>query len=127
MGVRFVMAVATLIAALGAEPASAAGDAVHGKALFLSRCGLCHSGAPGDGEAGMGPPLAGVVGRKAASAPDFSYSKALKASGLVWTPAELDRFLTSPKTAVPGTAMPVSTPSAQDRADIIAYLATTKP
>ena len=69
----------------------------------------------------------GWWGRKAASAPDFSYSKALKASGLVWTPAELDRFLTSPKTAVPGTAMPVSTPSAQDRADIIAYLATTKP
>jgi cytochrome c2 len=36
----------------------------------------------------------------------------------------LDRFLAAPGKDVPGTAMPISTPSANDRADLIAYLAT---
>jgi cytochrome c len=125
-GVGVGAAVLALLIA-GTGTAAAAGDTAQGKALFLSRCGLCHSGAPGDGEAGMGPPLAGVVGRRAASAPGFGYSKALKASGLVWTPANLNRFLKSPRTAVPGTTMPVAVTSDQDRADLIAYLATTKP
>lgn len=127
MGASFTVMAAAVVSASIAGPASAAADdAAHGKALFQARCGLCHSAGPDVGEAGMGPPLAGVVGRKAASAPGFAYSKALKASGLVWTPAELDRFLKSPKAVAPGTAMPVATPSDQDRADIISYLATVK-
>jgi cytochrome c len=48
----------------------------------------------------------------------------LEASGKVWTPQALDRFLTAPGKVVPGTAMPLSTPSAKDRADLIAYLST---
>ncbi|MEI9998178.1 MAG: PQQ-dependent sugar dehydrogenase [Verrucomicrobiota bacterium] len=38
----------------------------------------------------------------------------------------LDKFLTSPPVLVPGTTMPISVSNAQDRADIIAYLATLK-
>lgn len=64
----------------------------------------------------------GVVGRPAASLAGVVYSKALKASHLTWTPAELDRFLTNPTAVVPGTAMPIALPSAKDRADLIAYL-----
>lgn len=117
---------ATLLAvglALAASAAAAA-DASHGKAIFREQCGLCHVGGPGDGEGGQGPNLNGVVGRKAASQPGFHYTPALKASGLVWTPETLDRFLSDPSKLVPGTAMPVSLTDAKDRQDIIAYLAT---
>jgi len=103
-----------------------AGDPAHGQLLFQQRCGLCHTAGPEDGDGGQGPPLAGVVGRPAASAPNFSYTAALKASGKVWTPQALDRFLTAPGKDVPGTAMPLSTPSPKDRADLIAYLSTVK-
>jgi cytochrome c2 len=102
------------------------GDPVHGQLLFQQRCGLCHTAGPGDGDGGQGPPLAGVVGRRAGSAPNFNFTSALTASGKVWTPATLERFLTAPGKDVPGTAMPLSTPSAKDRADLIAYLSTVK-
>jgi len=100
------------------------GDPAHGQRLFQQRCGLCHTAGPDDGDGGQGPPLAGVVGRRAGSAPNFNFTAALTASGKIWTPAALDRFLAAPGKDVPGTAMPISTPSAKDRADLIAYLAT---
>jgi cytochrome c len=41
-----------------------------------------------------------------------------------WTKAALDAFLTSPEEFAPGTAMTfVGMPSAEERADVIAYLA----
>ena len=123
--VRLALVVALL--ATGARAAAPTpGDPAHGKQVFAARCGLCHSAGPGQGEAGQGPPLAGVVGRRAASAPGFDYSSALKASKLVWTPADLDRFLAGPSKLVPGTAMPVAVSDARTRADLIAYLATVK-
>ena len=115
-----------VLSAQAAVAQAPGGDAAHGKALFQERCGLCHTAAPDDGDGGQGPPLKGVVGRKAASAPGFGYTAALRASSLVWTPPTLDRFLTAPGKLVPGTNMPVSTPSAGERADLIAYLATVK-
>ncbi len=119
-------AAALAAAAAVAEAAAApSGDAAHGKMVFAARCGLCHSA--GDvGEAGQGPPLAGVVGRMAAASPDFDYTAALKASHLSWTPANLDRFLAGPSMLVPGTAMPIAVADAKTRADLIAYLATVK-
>jgi glucose/arabinose dehydrogenase len=76
---------------------------------------------------GQGPLLAGVLGRPAASLPNFGYTKALQASHLAWDAATLDRFLASPGNVVPGTAMIVSMPSPADRADLIAFLATLRP
>ncbi len=119
----FLMLAATSPAFAQSPP----GDPAQGKAAFAARCGLCHSAGPGVGEAGQGPPLGGVVGRKAASAADFSYSAALRRSQLVWTPQTLDRFLAGPSKLVPGTAMPVAVSDAKVRADLIAYLATTRP
>lgn len=52
------------------------------------------------------------------------YSAALKRSKLVWTPANLDRWLMSPIRLVPGTRMAASVSVPADRADIIAYLAS---
>ena len=99
-----------------------AGDAAKGAALVQARCNVCHSP-----EAGQGPDLTGVVGRKAGTAPGFPASAALKGSGIVWTAADLDAFLADPSKRVPGTAMPNPYVNAADRADIIAYLATLKP
>jgi cytochrome c2 len=104
--------------------AAMAADAKSGQQTFRAQCGVCHQGGPGDGEGGQAPNLNGVVGRKAGSYPGFPYTPALKNSGLVWTEANLDRFLTDPSKLVPGTAMPISVPDAKTRQDLIAYLAS---
>lgn len=104
--------------------AAMAADAKSGQQTFRAQCGVCHQGGPGDGEGGQGPNLNGVVGRKAGSLAGFPYTAALKSSGLVWTQANLDRFLTDPSKMVPGTAMPISVPDTKTRQDLIAYLAT---
>ena len=65
----------------------------------------------------------GVVGRKAGTYPGFDYSTANKDSGIVWTPEELDKYLTNPAAVVPHTKMIF--PGIKDdkkRKDIIAYL-----
>ena len=119
-------AIAVLAAALLASGSVwAAGDAAAGMDAF-GKCAMCHSNTRG-APARIGPNLWGVVGRKAATQPDFSYSAALKASGIVWTEANLDKWITSPARMVPGNRMAFSgVSSAKERADLIAYLATLK-
>ena len=113
---------ATLIAAGAAQ---AAGNATAGAAVF-TRCAMCHSNAKGEGNR-IGPNLFGVVGRKAGTAADFSYSAAMKNAGFVWTNGKLDAYVTSPGKVVPGNKMMFpGLPSAQQRADLIAYLDTLK-
>ena len=96
-----------------------AGDPAAGEALFYDRCAMCHQ----DDGGGQGPSLVGLYGRRAGSAQGFAYSAALKGSGKTWTGAELDGFLTNPGRAVPGTAMPILTPDAKERADLISFFA----
>ena len=112
---------ALLVATVATATAEAAGDAARGEALYRD-CQACHSFDKNQ----IGPMHRGVVGRKAASVPDYAYSAALKASGIVWDPASLDRWLTNPQKLVPGAKMFYSVPDAQSRADIIAFLATQK-
>ncbi len=119
-GAIALMGLAT--ATFGAEDVSP--EAQTGEHLFHERCALCHAVGGADG-GGQGPNLAGVVGRKA-GATDFSYSRALRTSGLTWDPDGLDHYLTDPHAAVPGTTMPVKVRSAEDRTALIAYLATLK-
>ncbi|HEY1793933.1 MAG TPA: PQQ-dependent sugar dehydrogenase [Opitutaceae bacterium] len=109
--------------------AQSAGDADKGAAFFKQSCALCHAAALGPGGrvvSGQGPSLVNVFGRDAASLPNFNYSKALKASGLVWDGPTLDRFLEAPSSAVPGTTMPIPVPDAGNRANLVAYLSTLK-
>ena len=48
----------------------------------------------------------------------------MKKSGIVWNKKTLDRFLADPMHTVPGTAMTYAgVPDAQERADLIAFLA----
>ena len=82
--------------------AFAQGDAAHGEKVF-SRCSTCHSvDTP---RTRMGPHLMGVVGRPMASVADYGhYSQALKDAGAVcrvWTEDELQKFITTPKKAIP--------------------------
>ena len=102
-------------------PASLEGNPDHGKVLYQS-CSSCHSIDEND----IGPKHRGVVGRKAGSVPDYAYSPALKASGIVWDKANLNRWLTNPSDMVPGTKMYFFLKEPQDRADVIAYLAELK-
>ncbi len=67
----------------------------------------------------LGPAEGGVVGRKAADAEGFGYSRALAASKLVWDEATLDRFLAAPTKVVPGTSMTNAVPDEADRANLI--------
>jgi cytochrome c2 len=125
-----MMRVAVLAAALVAPAVASAaekppaGDAAVGAALFKQRCGICHTLE--DGKVMPGPNLRGVVGRKAASVPAFNYSPALKASKLTWNTARLDQFLTAPQAMVPGTFMVISVPKPDERANVVAYLASLK-
>lgn len=99
------------------------GNPSRGAALYEARCGACHSLDANR----IGPAHRGVFGRRAGTVPGFRYSPALKASGVVWTAPNLDRWLAGPPRMVPGTAMGISVASAQDRADLIAYLNSVSP
>lgn len=113
-----------LLGLIAATPAAAA-DAAKGATVF-ARCGICHTNAKGEGNK-IGPNLFGVVGRKAGTAPDFSYSAAMKNAGFVWTDAKLDAYIKSPQTVVPGNKMAFAgLPSDGQRADLIAYLNTLR-
>jgi nitrite reductase (NO-forming) len=98
------------------------GDATAGRQVF-KKCEVCHSLEPG--KTLVGPSLAGVIGRKAGSEPDYDYSPAMKQSGLVWNPATLDSYLDDPQKVVPGNKMPFpGLKTDRDRADVIAFLSS---
>ncbi|MBV8798523.1 MAG: cytochrome c family protein [Alphaproteobacteria bacterium] len=120
-------AVATvgLLAAVALACPALAADTNSGKAMF-SRCAACHTTQKG-GPNGLGPNLFGVVGRRAGSKTDFSYSTALKNSGIVWSSQKLDSWIANPAKMVPGTRMIFPGIADQkQRTDLIAYLATLK-
>ena len=73
----------------------------------------------------VGPGLEGIIGRKAGTAPGFSYSSAMKQSGIVWDAKTLDTYLESPQKAVPGNRMTYTgLKNPTDRTDLVNYLAT---
>lgn len=97
-------------------------DVAKGAKAF-SKCKACHKVE--DGANATGPHLFGVVGRDVGSVDGFRYSGNLVAVADVWTPENLDGFLTNPKSFAPGTKMSFSGfKKATDRANIIAYLET---
>lgn len=95
--------------------------------IVRSNCGSCHTLAEGQGGA-EGPNLFNVVGRKAGSAPGYSYTDGFKTAfaGKSWTPEMLDHFLTDTEKAAPGTGMIYFNDNAKERAKIIQYLSKLK-
>lgn len=114
--------VIAMTAMLAATPALAqAGDAAKGKTVF-ARCMACHSVDAGVNR--LGPSLSGIVGRSSGKVPGFKYSAAMTGAKIKWDVKALDAFLTKPAAKVPGNRMIFAgMPSAEDRANLIAYLA----
>jgi cytochrome c len=110
-------------AVLFAVPAHAEGDAAAGEKVF-AKCKACHEVEKGVNK--VGPTLKGIVGRAAASVPDYKYSEAMLAKGaegLVWTEENLTAYLPDPKAYVPKTKMAFAgLKKPEDVANIIAYL-----
>jgi cytochrome c len=106
------------------EALLASADAAAGEKVF-AKCKSCHKV---DGTDGVGPHLNGVVNRAKASIGGFGYSEAILAvASEAWSPENLNGFLENPKTYLPGTKMAFAgLPKAEDRANVIAYLATLK-
>ena len=97
------------------------GDPDTGEAAFR-QCAGCH--AIGEESNGAGPHLVGIVGREVGSIEGFRFSDALADSTSVWDEALLVAYLTSPRDTLAGTRKTVSARSAEQAADLVAYLAS---
>ena len=125
-----ICSIATLIAAcsgssddeVDADPIPAVDTLMsEGKRVFSS-CASCHTVNKGGGST-IGPNLWGVFDSQAASKTDFTYSDALKNSGVVWTEESLDKYLTNPGEYLPGGTMAFpGVPADDDRKALLAFL-----
>lgn len=87
------------------------------------KCRACHVLEAGVNRAG--PYLYNIVGRDVGISEGFNYSGALNEVADVWTVENLYRFIENPRGWAPGTSMGFAGLSdSEDRANLIAYLAT---
>lgn len=121
--IAFAVPTVALIASAWALSAPATINAAPPAApAAFNQCKACHSIEAGKG--GVGPSLAGVVGREAGAQEGYNYSPAMRRSGKVWTEEELNAYLANPMGAVPGTKMALPVRNAAQRRAIIEYLKT---
>jgi len=93
--------------------------------VFNNACRTCHSIKEGDNR--LGPSLHKIMGRKAGSLPNYSYSAAMKGAGFVWDEEKLSRFIANPDEIVPGNNMKPygGLASPDDKAKVMAFLRST--
>ncbi len=108
-----------------AHPNASAQEVPAGERLFQQRCAACH--ATQVGQPRLGPHLSGIVGRKAGSVEGANYSQPLRDAGFAWDTAQLNAYLANPAGLVRGTTMAISVPNADERAQLVAYLASLAP
>ena len=114
-----IVMIATLMMSISAQ----AEDIVQGEKVF-KKCRACHVV---DAEKNKtGPHLVNIIGRQAGSLESYKrYSKAMKASGIIWDAETLDGYLKSPKKYLKGTKMAFAgLKKEQDRQNVIAYLSS---
>ena len=116
-----VAGIASLIVGLAAVVAPSAAQGPAGGAQTFAMCKGCHTLEKG-GRNGIGPNLHDLFGRTAGTVPGYTYSAAMKKSGLTWDEKTLGEFLAAPMKKVPGTKMPISVADPAKRAALIAYL-----
>ena len=117
---RAIVAIALGVALVLAGPVLAA-DIKAGEKVF-KKCKACHYA---DREKHKtGPHLVNLIGRTAGSLEDYTkYSKAMKASGIVWDEDTLTAYLRAPKKYLKGTKMAFAgLRKDADIANVIAYL-----
>jgi cytochrome c len=111
----------SLLVEAAADPLAAyAGD--HGAEIFRA-CVACHTlGADQANRAG--PTLAGIFGRRIATAPGYHFSEALKHLDIVWTPETVAKlFEVGPAAYTPGTKMPEQRIGSEaDRTALVQFL-----
>ena len=118
-----LLAVAMAGSALAQQAAPTGGDPAQGERVF-AKCRACHQIGEG-AHAFVGPELNGLIGRHAGSLPGYSYSEAMKSSGLVWDEATFKDYIRDPRAKVPGTKMTFPGLSRQSDIDnVTAYLKT---
>ena len=119
--IRCSLASLALAMALVSSGTAVAADIKAGEKVF-KKCKACHYA---DREKHKtGPHLVNIIGRTAGSLEDYKkYSKAMKASGLVWDDATLAAYLKKPRKFVKGTKMAFAgLRKDKDIANVIAYL-----
>ncbi|MES2194700.1 MAG: c-type cytochrome [Pseudomonadota bacterium] len=86
-------------------------------------CVACHTLTP-DQANRAGPTLAGIFGRRIATAPGYHFSEALKRLDIVWTPETVSKlFEIGPAAYTPGTKMPEQRIGSEaDRAALVKFL-----
>lgn len=88
----------------------------------FGQCAVCHSDKQGQ-KSGFGPNLFGIAGTKAGAVPGYAFSAAMTSSGVQWNRENLDAFLLSPQSRIPGTKMSFSgVKDAAKRKEIVDYI-----
>jgi cytochrome c len=116
------LAVGAVLLAAAAAQAQTDTEAL-GQRLAQTSCAACHGFTQGAGH-GVGPNLFGLLGRPAAAAAGYDYSKAYVAAmtGKTWDRALLERWLTDTQTVAPGSGMVYFQDDPAKRDALIAYL-----
>ena len=108
--------------AFGSVGPAMAGDIEAGAKVF-KKCKACHVVDKEKNK--TGPHLVNLFGRTAGSLEGYKYSKAMKASGIVWDEQTLAEYLRAPKKYIKGTKMAFAgLKKDADIENIIAYLKT---
>jgi cytochrome c len=125
MRMRWVVATVFVALAFALPGIAVAQDAKKGETVFKRTCAACHTVEAGKNK--VGPSLAGIVGRQAATVEGFRYSEPMKSSGLTWTEENLDKYLADPKGFIPGNRMAFAGVKKEDeRHAVIEYLEQVK-
>lgn len=110
------------LAGAAAIPPRATAQSNSEEVLFRQRCLSCHVVTPESRPGPLGPNLRGVVGRKAGSTSFPGYSVAMKNSNVVWSRANIERYLTAPSRMIPRTRMTVVVADPKSRQALVNYL-----
>ena len=91
-------------------------------AKIYKRCRACHT-LDENGRNKAGPNLWNIYGRQAGSKSGYAYSKAMKASGVIWDKTTMDAYLKRPRDYIPKTKMTfIGLKNQIDRDAVQAYL-----
>ena len=104
MKIPLFLAISAVSVLLAAGTVNAA-DVAKGKRVF-NKCKACHSLVMNKHR--IGPSLHGLFGRAAGKAPKYRFSRAMKkagASGLIWSPETVAKYVTKPRAFIKGTKM----------------------